>query len=65
MNKQIGKKNYFSPRLDVIDVEVETVMASSVTNDNVVMDENTEFGDEPGFNGGRSAEYRRGWDNGR
>lgn len=60
------KRTYQSPQLEVICIDSEEVMVgSSKYDDTVVADENTEFGDEPGFNGGRSAEYRRGWDNGR
>lgn len=60
------KRTYQSPQLEVMYIDSEEVMTgSSKYDDTVVVDENTQFGDEPGFNGGRSAEYRRGWDNGR
>lgn len=65
MKETNTKQAYSSPLLEVIEIETEEVIANSPYDDSVEIDKDAAFGDEEGFVGGRSAEYRRPWNGGR
>lgn len=62
MKKKHKKPDYSPPALLLIDIELEDIIANSNKNP-VDIGDDTTFGQESGFKGGRSSQYRHSWDN--